>query len=409
MDVLTAAKERIKSQLADFPDYYVSFSGGKDSGVLLQLVVEAASELGLLPAKVVFSDLEAIFVETERYVHSIMEMPEVEPYWLCIEEVEDNASSVYERYYRSWDASKKDKWVREMPKMPYVLHAGNMPDGLKKYITGNVNEWSITGFGEYLCDKSGVDRILNFIGMRQDESYGRYMAVASAKNRIKKNAYTYLTKNSASRTWTCLPIYDWQTPDVWHYYASNGFDYNRVYDKMYRLGIPMSEMRTCFAFGEAQKKSLWQWKAIEPETFDRLLNRVEGVNFGAMYNHTSLNRNKITLPSGSTWKQYLDVLLAGLPPMIKEHFEGKFSQVFRYHDVMYAQKGIISASDYIQDSRKAAREKAKEMGLGIKHFISYETLCWAIIKRDFVFERYGFGYSQKTNSKIKEICDAPQS
>lgn len=395
MNVYQAAISRIKEAINHFPDFYVSFSGGKDSGVLVNLVIEAAKELNQLPVKVVFSDLEAIYQETARYAKSIMDMPEVEPYWLCFEEVEDNASSVYERYYRTWDKGKSNKWVRDMPDMNYVINDANCPASLRKYMTGRLEDWTLTNFGEWICDEGHSESICNFIGMRSDESYGRHMAVAAAKFRTKLNPHTYLTKNGADRTWTCLPLHDWSTADVWKYYAETGHDYNRVYDSMYRLGLSMSQMRTCFAFGEAQKKSLWQWQAIEPETWERMCRRVEGANFGKIYNHTNISRNQIQKPEHITWEEYLSILLSSLPPIVRSNFEEKFEIAFRYHKTMYEDKLNIHKSVYIQDSRKSAKEKSAETGLSIKHFISYETLCWAILKRDFVFERYGFGHSKK--------------
>jgi predicted phosphoadenosine phosphosulfate sulfurtransferase len=72
---------------------------------------------------------------------------------------------------------------------------------------------------------------------------------------------------------------------------------------------------------------------------------------------------------------------------------------------MYEQKEGIPKSVYIQDSRKDAKEAAKKHNLGIKYFISYETLCGAIIKRDFVFKKYGFGYSNKMQKRIEEVCN----
>src|SRR5690606_11411401 len=308
INVYEASKIRIKEQINSFPDFYVSFSGGKDSGVLINLVIECATELNRLPVKCVFSDLEAIFMETERYVKSIMEDLNVDPYWLCIEELDDNASSVYERYFKICDSQKKDSWIREMPSMPYVINMNNIDPLFKKYIDGSLENWSIECFGEYLCDKLNIDSICNFIGMRADESYGRHMTIATQKHRNKKNQYTYLTKNEAKRTWTCLPIYDWETSDIWHYYSINNLDYNRVYDSMFKYGLSLSQMRTCSALGEEQKKSLYLWKIIEPDTFDKMINRVQGVNFGANYNHTNLNRGKVVKPKNITWKQYLEIL-----------------------------------------------------------------------------------------------------
>ena len=403
-NVLDAAKRRIRESIEKFDDFYVSFSGGKDSGVLVNLVIEVAKEMGRLPVKVVFSDLEVIFHETVRYVKSIMSRKEVDPYWLCIEELDDNSSSVFERYFKIWDHTKKDLWVHDMPDEDYVINNENMPEGLKKYIhLEDITEWSIFGIGEWFIDRENHSNICNFIGMRTQEAYGRYMAVATRKNRVKDNDYTYLTKNKYPRTWTCLPIYDWEYSDVWHYYATTGYDYNHVYDSMYRMGTGFTQMRTCSAFGNEQSKTLYAWQVIEPETWDKMVMRVAGANYGKLYNHTNLNKGKVKKPENITWKEYLPILLAELPPMAKKNFEEKFEITFRYHKTMYEDKLGISPDIYIQDSRKAAREKAKETGLPIKMFISYETLCGAVIKRDFVFEKYGFTYSKKMYNRITEM------
>lgn len=125
------------------------------------------------------------------------------------------------------------------------------------YIHRAVNEWTITRMGEALCDKTGAANIVNFIGMRDAESYGRLMNVRCGKYRDKKAPHLYRYIHKDPRTWICLPIHDWQVEDVWHYYARHGLDYNRVYDSMYRMGVPLHEQRTCFAFGEEQKKTLF--------------------------------------------------------------------------------------------------------------------------------------------------------
>ena len=403
-NVYDAALERIEKAILSFDDFYVSFSGGKDSGILINLVIQVAKKLDRLPVKTVFSDLEVIFKETERYTRHIMELPEVDPYWLCVEELDDNGSSVYQRYFKIWDKTQKENWVRPMPQMPYVINDSNMPSGFRKYLKpDNLEYWSLENFGEYLCDINGIGNICNFIGMRSTESYGRHMAIATKKNRIKKNNHTYLTKTVAPRTWTCLPIYDWEHTDVWHYYAITRKDYNRVYDSMFRLGLAYSQMRTCSAFGEEQKKSLWMWQLIEPETWDRMVQRVAGANFGKLYNHTNINRGKIKKPKNITWKKYLEILMKELPPLTRENFQEKFDITFRYHKTMYEDKENIPPDVYIQDSRKDARLKSQQTGLSIKYFISYETLCSAIIKRDFVFKKYGFGYSNKMSERIKKM------
>jgi predicted phosphoadenosine phosphosulfate sulfurtransferase len=406
VNVLEAAKSRIEEAILGHADFYVSFSGGKDSGVLLELVIEVARDLGRLPVKAVFSDLEIIFEETARYTRSQMDRPEVDGYWLCVPELENNASSVYQRYFRYWGKNEQP-WSRDMPDMDYVITEDNMPDWLRPYYNSRTtNEWTITRIGEALCDKNGTADIINFIGMRDDESYGRLMNVRCMKNRDKKNPHTYrYVDGSTPRTWICLPIHDWKVSDIWHYYATNQLDYNRVYDAMWKMGIPPHEQRTCFAFGEEQSKTLHQWCVIEPVTWDRMVNRVQGANFGKMYNHTRINSGKVKKPDHLTWREYTKMLMASLPPESREIFEEKFKIVFWYHWHHYEVKENIPKSVYIQDSRADCKAVMAQTGLKQKYFITWETLASAIIKRDFVFKKYGFGYSNKMQDKIERLYE----
>lgn len=402
-NVYEAARERIAYCIDKFDDFYVSFSGGKDSGVLLELVIEVAREKNRLPVKAVFSDLEVIFNETVDYVQRMFDRPEVQGYWLCLEELDENGSSIFERYFKIWDRSKRDKWIHQPPARPDVITDENCPALLQKYLQPDkLNYWSIEHFGEYLCDELGCGNICNFIGMRGQESYGRYMCIATEKHRTKVNPYTYKTKAAGERTYISLPLYDWEYNDIWHYYAIKKADYNRIYDKMLKLGISYPSMRTCSALGEEQKKTLYYWKIFEPETFDKMLQRVEGVNFGSLYNHTNINRGKIKKPDGITWKEYLSILMAELPENVRANFQEKFDITFRYHHVMYGVKEGLSPDFYILDSR--ADEKAMiRAGHPAKYFIVYEDFCNAIIKRDFVFKKYGFGYSNKMSKRIEEM------
>lgn len=56
--VLEAAKERIRRLFDEFENVVVSYSGGKDSTIVLELTLEIAREKGRLPQKVMFLDQE---------------------------------------------------------------------------------------------------------------------------------------------------------------------------------------------------------------------------------------------------------------------------------------------------------------------------------------------------------------
>lgn len=401
-NVYDASIERIDWVLDNFPYFYVSFSGGKDSGILLNLVLERARLKDKLPVSVMFFDWETNYQETINFVERMILTEEIEPYWICLPECEDNGSSIFERFWKPWDPAKKDLWVRPMPTHDCVINIDNMPEEWKEwYDSDSYSLWIVKKFGDWLADKKGVDKIANFIGMRTNESFGRHMLIAASKNRRKLNKYTYQTYESGEKTWISMPIYDWEVTDIWKANAENGWDYNHVYDKMYKMGKALHEMRICNAFGEVQKQDLENWQIIEPETWDRLVERVNGANFGAIYNRSNLNRLKTKKPDNLTWEQYTWLLFNSLPPEAQENYRYRFNVIFRWFEVYSRDK--LGLEKWWFDTRKEAKEFVKEKGISIAYVGSWETMANFIIKRDWLCKKYGFKESKRTDESLKKL------
>ena len=85
IDVLTAAKERISWTFDNFPRIFVSFSGGKDSTVMLHLVAAEAKKrdqkIGLF-----FVDWEAQYKFTISHVEEMFTLYKgiIDPYWISL-------------------------------------------------------------------------------------------------------------------------------------------------------------------------------------------------------------------------------------------------------------------------------------------------------------------------------------
>ena len=104
------------------------FSGGKDSGLLLQLLLDFRDKY--YPQKkigVFHQDFEAQYSATTDYVEEVFASltHNVERYWVCLPMATRTALSSYEMYWYPWDNEKEDSWVREMPKHDYVINLAN--------------------------------------------------------------------------------------------------------------------------------------------------------------------------------------------------------------------------------------------------------------------------------------------
>ena len=114
--VLKASQERICSIFDDFEKIYISFSGGKDSTVMLHLVMSEAIKRNRRVG-VLIIDLEAQYSDTITHINNCIDLYEshIDLHWFCGELLLRNAVSNFEPKWVCWDEDKKDLWVREKP------------------------------------------------------------------------------------------------------------------------------------------------------------------------------------------------------------------------------------------------------------------------------------------------------
>ena len=86
-NVYEATQERLKFIFENFDNVYVSFSGGKDSGLLLNLVLDYKRKHNIRKKIGVFhQDFEAQYQMTTDFVYRMFEnnIRDIEPFWVCL-------------------------------------------------------------------------------------------------------------------------------------------------------------------------------------------------------------------------------------------------------------------------------------------------------------------------------------
>lgn len=325
-NVLSAARRRISLAFDNTERAYVAFSGGKDSTVLLHLVMEEAIKRGR-KVGVMISDLEAQYAATIKHIRATVDMyaDHIELHWMCLPLNLRNAVTNYEPQWQAWDITKKDIWVRQPPK-----DAITDPEFYPWFQPGMEFEEMVVLWGEWYGQ--GVPTA-GFIGIRAQESLNRYMAVAVwQKTDVMLNGWRWTTK-IVDQVYNVYPLYDWRSEDIWRFHAAYPeLTHNAIYDKMHMAGVPLSQQRLCQPYGDDQRKGLWLYHIIEPETWPKLIARVNGVNGGSLYSQESGNVtgvNKIRLPDGHNWKSFTNLLLQSLPAPTRDHYVKNFKRFMK--------------------------------------------------------------------------------
>ena len=151
-----------------------------------------------------------------------------------------------------------DSWIRQPPE-------GAITDpGFFPFFQDSMEfEEFVPLFGEWYAE--GHDTAC-LVGIRSDESLNRYRTIAS-NSKVKRDGRQWTTLVSPNVT-NVYPIYDWRTEDIWTWHARNpDAEHNRLYDLMYKAGVPLGHQRICQPYGDDQRRGLWLFHIIEPETW----------------------------------------------------------------------------------------------------------------------------------------------
>lgn len=374
-DVLTSARERVAYTFDNFENIYVSFSGGKDSSVMMHLVLEEAikrdREVGIL-----IIDLEAQYRNTIEHVQEMVEYykDNVDVHWVCLPMALRNAVSNFEPKWICWDPELKESWVRDLPKSDGVISDCETFDFFQP---GMEFEEFMVLFGEWY---GGDQPTAGFVGIRADESLNRFRTIASDKKETH-GGHKFTTKVSEN-LYNIYPVYDWKTQDIWRFHAHfPHLSHNVVYDLMHRAGLSIHQQRLCQPYGDDQRRGLWLYHVLEPDTWYKVVARVNGVNSGALYiqeNGSITGYNKIDKPEGHTWKSFCNLLLATMPEATRVHYSERFKQWLGW----WAKKGYNKG---IPDDAPVNLENKKRVP-------SWRRLCKVLLRNDWWCK--GIGFSQ---------------
>ena len=311
--VLTAAKKRVEYLFDNYDTISLSFSGGKDSTVLFHLINAEAVKRNR-KFYLFFLDQECEYQGTIDFVEWAMSQPNVIPLWYQVPLFMTNATSHHQLFLFSWGDG--ENWVRD--KHPLAIHEikNKYPKRFYKFV-----QW------QNLELRKRGDKCVSIIGLRAQESPDRRHVMFGEDSelfwlrRIKTPHKAY-------------PIIDWTYTDVWKYLIENKLEYNKVYDKMYMLGMDIRVQRVSCLIHEKAYRCLAELQELEPETYDKLEQRLQGVHSAAMYARENLMYSIKRLPEQfKTWKEYKDFLLGHIHPDLSKIFKYQWSRFGDTDDV----------------------------------------------------------------------------
>lgn len=264
IDVVKAAERRVLECFNNNEIVSLSFSGGKDSICLADVVLKT-----MLKYNIDFSRLIVVFFDEEAMYPDVIKITEqwrniflshgAKFYWFCLPIKHFNCCNKLDNNesFICWDPAKQDVWVRPMPKFAIRNH--------KDFRLGMPYQY----FGEKIFRK-----IPQMVGLRVAESVQRLSAVAKKKN----------TKFS-------YPLYDWKDDDVWLYLKRENLQYPMTYIYLYKVGVARNKLRISQFFSIDTIKSLPKVLEFYPDLYEKIIRREPNADLAFLYYETDMFRS----------------------------------------------------------------------------------------------------------------------
>lgn len=296
-NVFDEALERIRFVYDTHDDVIVAMSGGKDSTVVFHLALMVAKEKNRLPLKVFWLDQEAEWQSTVDYMRSIMTRDDVEPYWFQVPFDFTNSLSAEKNFIRVWDEKQKDNWIhpQEDIAIKEFEYKSNRFHDIYKELQIAISNTG--GESAVLC------------GMRIAESPARRLHIVGEKAKYKGITWCSVLYDGRMRQF--YPIYDFNNSDIWAAIAKNNWEYNKLYDKQYRYGVPQMNMRCSALIHETAWHNIRGLQEFEPKTYNRFCKRVAGTSTFTHAFETEVMPTSLPFMF-KDWIEYRDYLLVNI-------------------------------------------------------------------------------------------------
>ncbi len=264
IDVVEAAKIRIRNVFRNGLPVYMSFSGGKDSLCLSQLVMNLiqVGEINPVQLTVQFIDEEAIFPCMEEKVKEWRKkfmLLGAKFEWFCLEVKHYNCFNELsnDETFICWDRYKEDVWVRQPPSFAIRNHP---------MLRSRVDTY------QDFLPRAYADGI-TITGIRAAESVQRLQSIATLTRTGKR-----ITKRLQ-----IFPVYDWRDNDVWLYLSKEKVDIPEIYLFLWQSGTRKRQLRVSQFFSVDTAKSLVKMNEYYPDLMERIVRREPNAYLAALY------------------------------------------------------------------------------------------------------------------------------
>ena len=249
-------------------DVYVSFSGGKDSTVLLDLV------------RGIYPHVPAVFVDTG------LEYPEIREFVKTFDNViwlhpKMPFNKVIEKYGYPVVSKEQSRYIRDCqnPTDKNIITRRRRLTGIDRFgvqkKSGMISrKWRYLidapfKIGEQCCD---IMKKLPVAKYKKETGRMQFVGTMASDSRMRKQAYLRTGCNAFDKG-SSQPLAFWLEQDIWDYIKTKNISYSKIYD----MGVKRTGCMFCM-FGvhlEKEPNRFQLMKEAHPKQYDYCINKLD--------------------------------------------------------------------------------------------------------------------------------------
>ena len=293
MSCVEAAHLRVKNVFDNGLPVYMSFSGGKDSICMADVVYKMIQRGEIDPAQltVIFIDEEAIYdcvIDMTIQWRKKFLLTGAKFHWYCLplKQVSCFNQLTNDESWITWEPGKESAWVRQPP--PFAIMSDPHLPGV-----GKMN------YQTFLprVTKNGI----MLSGVRAAESVQRLQYMSNMG----------IGRQGITGTNTIYPIYDWKDNDVWLYIRDNHLDIPEAYLWLYQSGVSRPALRISNFFGIDSLQGLRHVAETDPKLWAQIEKREPNAYMTLLYWDSELykrNTRRRVKNEGQDDKDYKEIV-----------------------------------------------------------------------------------------------------
>ena len=273
-----ATQRRIAEWLETFPDARVSFSGGKDSTVLLNIARSVKSDI-----KAVFSNTGLEYPEIVEFVKTLDNVEIVRPKYSFLE--------VVQKYGYPVVSKRMAQYIGEVQRTKSDYLRTLRLEGIRK--DGSISPMArISKKWQWLCssDIPVSDKCCKFLKKQPLDSIGHNPIVgtmASDSDQRKEMFYRHSCNAFDLTRPRSAPMSFWLEEDVWSYLKEHNVPYSRIYDMGYvrtgcvwcLFGLHLEKRPNRFDLMQNTHPQLFKYCMDGPLRMREIIKRVYGIEY----------------------------------------------------------------------------------------------------------------------------------